>query len=79
MPAASANDVPTTESTGDQVPCCPSPTAACMPGLCAAPATALLPVVTSVSSDAPAVAAPSLRVAHWVSYTHAPEPPPPRA
>jgi hypothetical protein len=62
-----------------QMPCCPTPASGCEGMGCASPVVAVLSFTSIAAPSAPLLAAPSLVTTDWVSYSHAPEPPPPRA
>lgn len=70
-----APDAPST----NHKPCCPSPASGC-PGSACAPSVAAAIVFTADALPvAPLTVVPRAFVADWVSFTLAPEPPPPRA
>jgi hypothetical protein len=79
MPAPSADQTPDADAPVDHhMPCCPSPATGCQANACASSVAAALIVADGTAPHAPLLAPSSLIVTHWVSYSHAPEPPPPR-
>jgi hypothetical protein len=80
VPAPPADQSPDTNApSGQHMPCCPSPASGCQESACASSAVAALVLINDAAPIVPLATPPSLIATHWVSYSHAPEPPPPRA
>jgi hypothetical protein len=80
MPTPAPEHAPDADAPGRQhMPCCPTSTSACQVGTCASSVAAVVMFANGAAPSAPLLAPPSRIITHWVSYSHAPEPPPPRA
>jgi hypothetical protein len=80
MPVPPTDQSPDTDApSGQHLPCCPSPASGCQGSACTSPVAAALVLTDEEAPSAPLVTPPSLIATRWVSYSHAPEPPPPRA
>lgn len=80
VPVSPADQSPDTDApAGQHMPCCPSPASGCQGSACTSSVAAALILTSEAAPSAPLVTPPSLIATHWVSYSHAPEPPPPRA